>query len=98
MTKKQSLKSVINPELFVYGLSRHKPSKDILQQYLSFISDSDTSISLAQKLDCHKFVIHQYINQKNKSSLVDYKNKVAPQSEEYFLIEHALQTLPNQRM
>lgn len=78
--------------MFVYGLSRHKPSIDILEQYLSCITDSEKSLHLAQKLQCHKIVIQHLVNQKDRLALMAYKVKVAPHQEEYFLIENALQS------
>ncbi|KAJ8985849.1 hypothetical protein NQ317_006220 [Molorchus minor] len=92
LTKKNALKTVMNPEIFVHGLSRHNPPKEVLEQYLSCISDSDKSLYLAQKLNCHKFVIQYYINQRDRLALINAKLKVTTQSEEYFLIENALQS------
>ncbi|KAJ8955325.1 hypothetical protein NQ318_003418 [Aromia moschata] len=92
LTKKNTLKTVMNPEIFVYGLSRHKPPKDVLEQYLACISDSEKSLYLAQKLNCHKFVIQHYINQRDRLALIGYKAKVTAPTEEYFLIENALQS------
>ncbi|CAH0555201.1 unnamed protein product [Brassicogethes aeneus] len=95
LTKKHTFKSIINPELFVYCIGKHNPSKDILEQYLNFISDSETSLHLGKKLNCHKFVIQHFINQKDRNSLVNYRSKIPPQIEEYFLIEQALKNLVN---
>ncbi|KAJ8928522.1 hypothetical protein NQ314_018898 [Rhamnusium bicolor] len=92
LTKKNALKTVMNPEIFVYGMSRHKPPKDVLDQYLNCISDSDKSLYLAQKLNCHKFVIQHYIHHRDRLALISYKGKIAPQNEEYFMIENALQS------
>ncbi|XP_018566566.1 spermatogenesis-defective protein 39 homolog [Anoplophora glabripennis] len=92
LTKKDALKTVMTPEVFVYGLSRHKPPKEVLEQYLHYISDSDRSMNLAQKLNCHKFIVQHYINQRDRLALVGYKGKLAPQTEEYFMVEHALQS------
>ncbi|KAJ8923564.1 hypothetical protein NQ315_010143 [Exocentrus adspersus] len=92
LTKKDSLKTVMNPEVFVYGLSRHKPPKDVLEVYLHYITDSDRSLNLALKLNCHKFVIQYYINQRDRLALISYKEKLSAQTEEYFLVEHALQS------
>ncbi|XP_057672792.1 spermatogenesis-defective protein 39 homolog isoform X1 [Diorhabda carinulata] len=91
--KKNSLKTVIPAETFVWGLSRHDPPKDVLEQYLPHIPDSDRSLYLAEKFNCHKFVIQSYVNQKDRLALISYKSKVSPQNAEYFLIENALQAV-----
>ncbi|XP_056645172.1 spermatogenesis-defective protein 39 homolog [Diorhabda sublineata] len=91
--KKNSLKTVIPSETFVWGLSRHDPPKDVLEQYLPHIPDSDRSLYLAEKFNCHKFVIQSYVNQKDRLALISYKSKVSPQNAEYFLIENALQAV-----
>ncbi|XP_023016000.2 vacuolar protein sorting 16B [Leptinotarsa decemlineata] len=92
LSKKSSLKTVMPAEIFVYGISRHSPPKDALEQYLHCISDHDRALYLAEKLNCHKFVIHHFINQRDRQALLAYKAKVVPQNEEYFLIENALQS------
>ncbi|XP_050497174.1 spermatogenesis-defective protein 39 homolog isoform X3 [Diabrotica virgifera virgifera] len=97
LTKKHSLKTVIPTELFVYGLSKHNPPKDVLEQYLPYINNTERSLLLAQKLNCHKFVIQHYINQRDRVGLINYKasliaNKLTPQNPEYFMIENALQS------
>lgn len=82
----------MSPEIFVYGLSRHKPPKEVLEQYLHYISDSERSLSLAQKLSCHKFIVQHYLNQRDRLALIDYKARLTPQTEEYFMAEQALQS------
>lgn len=54
------------------------------------MTDSEKSLHLAQKLQCHKTVIQHYINQKDRLALIGYETRVAPHTEEYFLIENAL--------
>lgn len=91
-SKKNFLKTTISHEIFVYGLSKHKPPKDVLEQFLCYMADSDKSMNLAQKLHCHKYVIQQYINQKDHLALIAYKTRISPNEEDYFLIENALQS------
>ncbi|CAH1103556.1 unnamed protein product [Psylliodes chrysocephalus] len=90
LTKKNSLKTVMPAEIFVYGLSRHESPKEILELYLPYISDSERGLYLAQKMNCHKFVIQHYIKERDRLALIQYKSKVSPQDEEYFLIKNAL--------
>ncbi|CAG9828174.1 unnamed protein product [Diabrotica balteata] len=97
LTKKHSLKTAIPTELFVYGLSKHDPPKDVLEQYLPWINNTERSLLLAEKLNCHKFIIQHYINQKDRIGLITYKAsliaiKLPPQNPEYFMIENALQS------
>ncbi|CAG9855242.1 unnamed protein product [Phyllotreta striolata] len=89
LTKK---KTVIPAEVFIYGLSRHDPPKEILELYLPWISDNERSLSLAQKMNCHKFVIQHHIKERDRLALILYKSKITPQSQEFFLIESALQS------
>lgn len=86
------MKTTLSQEIIVYGISRHKPPKDILEQFLNYLPDSEKSLNLAIKLDCHKFIIQHYINQKDRLALISYKAKLAPHDEDYFLIENALQS------
>ncbi|KAG5861432.1 hypothetical protein JTB14_000468 [Gonioctena quinquepunctata] len=90
LSKRNILKTTLTPETFVYGISRHHPPKDVLEQFLHCISDSERSIYLAEKLNCHKFVIQHHINQRDRQALNAYKVKVVPQTQEFFLIENAL--------
>lgn len=92
LTKKSSLKTPIPADVFVIGLSRHQPPKDVLEGLLSYISDSDKAFEIANKLQCHTYIIQTYLNQRDRVSLLMYKEKVQPQSAEYCLIESALQS------
>lgn len=87
------MKTTLSQEIVVYGISKHKPPKDILEQFLNYLPDSEKSVNLALKLYCHKFVIQHYINQKDRLSLISYKARLAPHEDEYFLIENALQSV-----
>ncbi|XP_060515768.1 spermatogenesis-defective protein 39 homolog [Cylas formicarius] len=92
LTKKNVLKTVINSDVLFHGLSRHNPPKDVLEQYLSCISDTDKALFLAQKFQCHNFVILHYVSQRDRVALTNYKEKILPQTTEYFLIESSLQS------
>nr|CAH7742309.1 unnamed protein product [Callosobruchus chinensis] len=93
LTKKKMFKTAIPADIFVYGLSKHSPPKEVLEEYLIYTASIERRLQVAQKLGCHKFIIHHYINQKDKAALMAYKEKVRPRSEEYFLIESALYAL-----
>lgn len=75
----------------MYGISRHKPPNDMLEYFLNAISDIEKAVNLAKKLKCHKFVIHYYINQKDRLGLLNYQARCTPRSEEFYLVEAALQ-------
>lgn len=56
------------------------------------MSDTEKSMSLAQKLHCHKYIIQHHINHQDRLALISYMAKIGPEQEEYFLIENALQS------
>lgn len=76
----------------MFGISRHSPPKDILEQFLNYMPDSEKSMTLAHKLQCHQFIIKHFITQKDRLALIGYKARIAPHEQEYFLIETALQS------
>ncbi|KAF2883897.1 hypothetical protein ILUMI_22282 [Ignelater luminosus] len=92
LTKKNSIKTVIDVELFISTLYKHNPPKEIVEEFLSCVVDSDISIGLAKKMKCHKFVIDAYIAQRDRLSILNYKNNIPNQSEEYFYAENALRS------
>ncbi|ENN74176.1 spermatogenesis-defective protein 39 homolog [Dendroctonus ponderosae] len=91
LTKKNTLKTALSPEIFLTGLYRHNPPRDILETLLGCISDSDKAYALANKLQCHTYIIQYFLNQRDRLALLNYKGKVAYQSSDYYLIESALQ-------
>ncbi|XP_044764779.1 spermatogenesis-defective protein 39 homolog [Coccinella septempunctata] len=91
-TKKNVLKSVINSDIFIWGVSRHDPPKNVIDQLLTCLSDSDKSLAFAEKFQCYKFMIEYYINQRDRTGLLGCIDKVAANSEEYFMIKKALES------
>ncbi|XP_066261341.1 spermatogenesis-defective protein 39 homolog [Euwallacea similis] len=91
LNKKRVLKTSISPGVFLLGLSRHNPPKDVLETFLSCISDIEKALEIANKLQCHTFIIQSYVSQKDRLALLTYKEKVPFQSSDYCLIDSALQ-------
>ncbi|KAL3290044.1 hypothetical protein HHI36_023415 [Cryptolaemus montrouzieri] len=90
MSKKNMLKTSLNNEYLIWGVSRHNPPKIVLEQLLTCLNDTEKSLALAEKLKCHKFVIEYYISQRDRVGLLSCMSKVVTNSEEYFLISKAL--------
>ncbi|KAJ3639301.1 hypothetical protein Zmor_002666 [Zophobas morio] len=88
--KKRALKSVIRPELFVVGISRHNPPEYVTEQFLSCISDASKVLYLAEKLKIHKIVVNYHVEQKDKTSLLKYMERVEPSSPAWFAIQSSL--------
>ncbi|XP_066137428.1 spermatogenesis-defective protein 39 homolog [Euwallacea fornicatus] len=91
LNKKRVLKTSISPSVFLLGLSRHNPPKDVLETFLGCISDVEKALEIANKLQCHAFIIQSYVTQRDRLALLTYKEKVPFQSPDYCLIESALQ-------
>ncbi|XP_012535647.1 spermatogenesis-defective protein 39 homolog [Monomorium pharaonis] len=62
----------------------------VLEKYLKFIDNLEKRLELAKKLSCHTIVIDIFVQQGDRTVLIDYKAKLQPQSEEYFYAESAL--------
>ncbi|CAG9759604.1 unnamed protein product [Ceutorhynchus assimilis] len=92
LTKRNVLKTAVPQEVFLSALGRHNPPKDILETLLACVSDTDKAFALANKLHCHTFIIQYFVNQRDRLALMKYREKVALQSSEYFLIQSALQS------
>lgn len=74
-------------------MSKHKPPKNVISAYLPFINNSELRLYLAQKHQCHKFIIQTYINQDDRLALIKYKTSVPVTSEEFILIEEVLHSV-----
>ncbi|KAF7287422.1 hypothetical protein GWI33_001395 [Rhynchophorus ferrugineus] len=97
LTKRNVLKSSISSEAFLDILHKHDTPKEILESVLACISDHDKAVFLASLYKCHNFVIQYYIQQKDRQSLFNYKEKVLPHTPEYYLIESSLQSMEKKR-
>ncbi|XP_045482450.1 spermatogenesis-defective protein 39 homolog [Harmonia axyridis] len=91
-TKRNVLKSAINSDNFIWGVSRHDPPKNVIEQLLTCLYDSEKSLAFAEKFQCYKFMIEYYINQKDRMGLLRCLEKVVANSEEYFTIKKALES------
>lgn len=91
LAKKKVFKSSISPELFINAIEKHSAPQSVIQEFLSSMVDTELSLLLAKKVGCHKFVIDNYIAQKDRLALLTYKNVVPAQSREFFYLENALQ-------
>lgn len=79
--KKRALKSIIRPELFILAIGRHEAPEPVIEQFLSCVSDVSKCLSLAEKLKIHNYVINYYMEQKDKTALLKYMEKVQPGSQ-----------------
>ncbi|XP_012214455.1 spermatogenesis-defective protein 39 homolog [Linepithema humile] len=71
-------------------LNKHNAPCAILEKYLKFVDNLEKRLELAKKLSCHTVVIDIFVQQGDRTMLMDYKAKLQPQSEEYFYVESAL--------
>ncbi|KAK4872111.1 hypothetical protein RN001_016235 [Aquatica leii] len=90
LTKRNSIKSVINAELFLLTLQRHNAPTQILEEFLTCIVDNEISLPLAKKLSCHKFVVNIYASQRDRSAIQSYKIEIPKDSEDYAFAERIL--------
>ncbi|KAK9889322.1 hypothetical protein WA026_004600 [Henosepilachna vigintioctopunctata] len=92
LTKKNILKTAITSDHFIWGISRHNPPKNVLEQFLACLSDTEKSLALAEKFQCYKFMIEYYTNQRDRLGLLSCMDKVITNSEEYHMIRKALES------
>lgn len=52
-----------------------------MDQFLAFISDTDRALFIAEKFKVHSFVVNHYVGQKNRTGLLQYKERVDPADE-----------------
>ncbi|KAF5294742.1 hypothetical protein FQA39_LY00226 [Lamprigera yunnana] len=90
LTKRNSIRSVINAELIITTLYRHKAPVHVLENFITCIVDNDISLLLAKKLKCHKLVINLYAQQKDRCAIQCYKVEIPRDSEEYNYAETIL--------
>lgn len=90
LTKKSSLKSVIDLELILTTLHKHDAPRKVLEDFLTCMVDTERSIALAKRWQCHRFIIDSYINQRDRTALINYTNSLNTQSEDYFYAKNAL--------
>ncbi|RZC34802.1 spermatogenesis-defective protein 39 -like, partial [Asbolus verrucosus] len=88
--KKRALKSTMKPPLFIVGVGRHNPPKHVMEQFLLCMGDASKSLYLAEKLKMHSYIINYYIEQKDKTSLLKYTEKIEPGDEAMVAIHSAL--------
>lgn len=92
LVKKQVTVSAINTEHFIMGVYRHNPPKNIMEQLLPTMSDMERALILAEKIQCVRFIINYYINQRDRVNLESLLSKVKEKSEDYFIIKKALES------
>ncbi|KAK5639576.1 hypothetical protein RI129_012068 [Pyrocoelia pectoralis] len=90
LTKRNIIKSVINPQLFITVLHKHNAPISVLEEFLSCIVDTDVSLFLAKKLLCHAFVINFYASQRDRMAIHMYKSEIPRESEYYNYAERIL--------
>ncbi|EZA61897.1 hypothetical protein DMN91_006122 [Ooceraea biroi] len=71
-------------------LYKNNASHAVLEKYLKFVDNLEKRLELAKKLSCHTVVIDIFVQQGDRTMLMDYKAKLQPQSGEYFYAESAL--------
>ncbi|XP_029158814.1 spermatogenesis-defective protein 39 homolog [Nylanderia fulva] len=71
-------------------LYKHNATCAVLEKYLKFVDNLEKRLELAKKLSCHTIIIDIFVQQGDRTMLMDYKAKLQPQSEEYFYAESAL--------
>lgn len=87
---KKVLGTSLNVENIIVKLGERRAPSYILENFLSLMEDSERSLSLATRYKCHRYIIEFYVSQKDKASLLNYKSKITPQSEDYFFLEKVL--------
>lgn len=92
-TKKNTLKSVIKAESILACLHKHQAPKRILQDFLICFDDVDRALILARKMKVYRFVVDQYVTQRDKSALMEYKSSIPPQTEDYYYADNATKAL-----
>lgn len=83
---------MINAELIVETLHKHEAPRKVLEEFLPFVSDSDISLTMGKQYGCHRFVLDTLLSQRDRLAFLEYKEKLAPQSEDYFYAENAFRT------
>ncbi|GLV46299.1 Vacuolar protein sorting 16B [Carabus blaptoides fortunei] len=87
---KKVLGTSLNVENIIVKLGERQAPPYILENFLSLMEDSERSLSLATRYKCHRYIIEFYVSQKDRASLLNYKSKITPQSEDYFFLEKVL--------
>ncbi|KAF5286970.1 hypothetical protein FQR65_LT12384 [Abscondita terminalis] len=90
LTKRNSIKSVINAELFISTIHRHMAPIYVLEEFLYCIVDNEISLLLAKKFSCHKFVVNRYASQRDRCSIQSYIIEIPRDSDEYAFAESIL--------
>lgn len=70
----------------------HKVSAppEILEKYLKFVDNVEKRLELAKEMRCYRIAIDIFVQQGDRTALLEYKSKLQPQSEEYFYAESAI--------
>ncbi|CAL9706574.1 unnamed protein product [Knipowitschia caucasica] len=72
-------------------LHKNSAPSQVLSPFVSLVEDSDSRLTLAQKHKCHDVVINIFREQKDRLSLIQYRSKVEPGSQEDRTIQTLLQ-------
>ncbi|XP_032675777.1 spermatogenesis-defective protein 39 homolog [Odontomachus brunneus] len=84
------LQTCLHMEDVLKVLHKHNAPYAILEKYLKFVDNLEKRLELAKKLSCYTIVTDIFVQQGNRTALMDHKAKLQPQSEEYFYAESAL--------
>ncbi|KAI4496355.1 hypothetical protein M0804_000165 [Polistes exclamans] len=63
---------------------------NVIEKYLKYIDNIDKRLELAKSFNYYRIVVDIFVEQGDRTALLEYKNKLQPQSEEYFYATNAL--------
>nr|XP_034174101.1 spermatogenesis-defective protein 39 homolog isoform X2 [Osmia lignaria] len=71
-------------------LQKSKAPSSVLEKYLKYVDNIERRLELARNMHCFRIAIDILVQQADRATLMEYKTKLQPQSEEYFYAESAL--------
>ncbi|KAK2579347.1 hypothetical protein KPH14_008298 [Odynerus spinipes] len=86
----KKLQTLLPIEDIVKLLHKAQAPLNVLEKYLRYTDNIEKRLELAKSFNCYRIAIDIFVTQGDRTALLEYKNKLQPQSEEYFYAENAL--------
>lgn len=85
-------KASIDPSGVVKILKSAEAPTEVLQQFLQLVDDIDDREDLAKRCEVPNVVIDCLVQKRDRLALNRYKDRLKPQSQEWFYADHAINT------
>ncbi|KAI4492164.1 hypothetical protein M0802_009970 [Mischocyttarus mexicanus] len=84
------LQTSLPVEDIVKWLHKAHAPLNVIEKYLKYVDNIEKRLELGKSFNCYRIVIDIFVEQGDRTALLEYKNKLQPQSEEYFYAANAL--------